>query len=181
MDAKYTITSINSDLTTGAVKLISFMITFTDPQLPGAATYHGGVIAPTAVVVETDDAEALVAAVKATLAPQFPQIEAFAAHNLEMDYLTKTTKVISKVPEVLTSLTSRRFWLAALEIGITKESLSVTIDGMNLPTLDAQRMKTELMEATEFERDNPVLIALVSYLNIPQAQFDTLWRWAMDL
>ena len=181
MDAKYTITALNVDEATSSIRLIHYTSELTAPQFPGVSWLHGGVVAPIVSLADDTSVDTMISVVKGLVAFQYPQLEAMALQQLEMDYIQKTTKVVSKVPEVLTSLTSRRFWLAALEIGITKESLSVTIDGMNLPTLDAQRMKTELMEATEFERDNPVLIALVAYLNIPQAQFDTLWRWAMDL
>lgn len=79
------------------------------------------------------------------------------------------------------ALTSRQFWLAAVSIGVTKETVAATVDGLTISDADKAWMKVELMEATEFERLHPAVVDLAVALNIPPEQLDALWTWAGNL
>ncbi|OCP21880.1 hypothetical protein BC361_25260 [Ensifer sp. LC54] len=79
------------------------------------------------------------------------------------------------------SLSSRQFWLAALEIGITKAIVQDKIRSLGMAPLDEARMITELIEATTFERTNPFLAELTGLFSLPPADLDILWTWASAL
>ncbi|OWZ90484.1 hypothetical protein B9J07_28270 [Sinorhizobium sp. LM21] len=79
------------------------------------------------------------------------------------------------------ALSSRQFWLAALEIGITKTIVQDKIRSLGLAPLDEARMITQLVEATNFERTSQFLVELTSLFNILPNELDVLWTWASAL
>lgn len=84
-------------------------------------------------------------------------------------------------PKFFPTLTSRQFWLAAANIGITKTSVSATIDTLALTDIEKELMKIEMMESTSFERDHPDIASLAVALGIPPEQLDDLWLWGASL
>ncbi|SCW77021.1 hypothetical protein SAMN02927900_04752 [Rhizobium mongolense subsp. loessense] len=96
-------------------------------------------------------------------------LKAFAAVPLE------------ELRERMPKLTSRQFWLAAASIGITKASVTATVDSLALSDMDKEMMKIELTEATTFERLHIAVLDLAEALAIPPEQLDALWVWAAGL
>lgn len=80
----------------------------------------------------------------------------------------------------LPSLTSRQFWLAALEVGETKASISAYVRG-NYPAQDAGRAAIEVESSTSFERDHYLVGDLAGMKGIGSAELDALWLWASAL
>lgn len=74
-------------------------------------------------------------------------------------------------------LSSRQFWLAALELDVTKASLleyaNATYSGRDL-----EEMTILISESATFSRFNPVVEELAEIKGIPANQLDTLWSWA---
>lgn len=71
-------------------------------------------------------------------------------------------------------LSPRQIRLALNSIQITESAIETALasnpDGL-----------VEWRWATRYERDHPLVAALATHFNLPSAQIDTLWRWAMDL
>jgi hypothetical protein len=74
----------------------------------------------------------------------------------------------------LPELTSRQFWLAALEVGITKDGLISLLhdsyDGNEL-----EYLTTEIRESTSFRRDYPLISEIAILAGINEIQLDALW------
>lgn len=80
-------------------------------------------------------------------------------------------------------LSARQFWKAALEIGVTEESLIATISDPEstcfIPDeMDRQNAILDISKATSFERTYPLLEALSASQGITPEQLDALWMWA---
>lgn len=75
------------------------------------------------------------------------------------------------------ALTSRQFWLAALEIGVTKESL---LESINEEYSGAERaaLAIEVNESASFSRDYPLVSELAEMKGISESELDDLWQWA---
>lgn len=76
------------------------------------------------------------------------------------------------------SLTSRQFWIAALEMGITKSSLREYVEsntGIMFTDYEAESIKVEIDSATSFERSNRLIVELSALQGIEPYQLDAMW------
>jgi len=78
-------------------------------------------------------------------------------------------------------LTSRQFWLAAANIGITKSLVASTIEALDVSDVEKATLMVELMESTTFERLHYAVVDLATALSIPEQQLDDLWTWASQI
>ncbi|WLR91023.1 hypothetical protein [Shinella zoogloeoides] len=78
-------------------------------------------------------------------------------------------------------LTSRQFWLAAANIGVTKALVASTIEALDVSDVEKATLMVELMESTTFERLHYAVVDLANALNIPAQQLDDLWMWGSAL
>lgn len=181
MNASYSILSLNTDAA-GVVKLISFAIDYTDEAFPGAAARHEGIIPP-AVELQADASDGeLIAAVQQFMAPQTPDIEAFMAHQIEMNYIVLTTTVVDKSAPVYLNISARQLWLAALDIDLTKAQVLAKID-----TVEDAKLRARLqIEVTEppldgYVRESDAVEQLRALMAIEVDAFNKLWLDASKL
>jgi len=92
-------------------------------------------------------------------------------------------KAIVAPPVPIPTLTSRQFWQAALEIGVSEEGLAASIADPDDPLYiadEAERAAVliDIRKATSFRRDYPLLVALAAAHDLPEEQLDQLWMWA---
>lgn len=78
------------------------------------------------------------------------------------------------------ALTSRQFWLAALEIGVTKESLLQSIQA-EYGGAEAAALAIEVNESASFSRHYPLVSELAEMKGIPENELDDLWLWASNI
>ncbi len=71
------------------------------------------------------------------------------------------------------------FWLAAVEIGVTKAGVRERIDAMPEGVQKTIAL-VYLDEAQQYRRNDPLLNSMAEAEGITQVQLDTLWTWALD-
>jgi len=71
------------------------------------------------------------------------------------------------------------FWLAAVEIGVTKAGVRARIDAMP-EGVDKKFALVYLEDAERYRRTDPLLNAMAEAEGITQVQLDALWTWALD-
>lgn len=84
------------------------------------------------------------------------------------------------LPEPMPVLSSRQFWLAAADIGITKQSLLDSV-AENYTGMEAEMLSIEIRESTSFERDYPLVDELADIKGISREELDALWNWASGI
>lgn len=89
------------------------------------------------------------------------------------------------VPDFLASaymppLTSRQFWLTALEMGVTKSSLVEQVR-THFNGDEAEAMIIEVESATSFSRDYPLVQEMAEMSGIEPYQLDAMWMRAASL
>lgn len=94
-------------------------------------------------------------------------------------------KIVAPEP-VFPPLTARKFWQAALVIGVREENLTTGIASKDSPFYIADEKEREsvlidIKKATSFARDFPLLEKMAEVNKIPDAQLDTLWNWAANI
>lgn len=72
-------------------------------------------------------------------------------------------------------LTSRQFWLAALEAGVTKAGLISNVNSA-FSGPDLEYYLIEIKESTSFSRSNPMVDILSAMNGFSPSQIDDLWR-----
>ncbi|MEJ5084952.1 hypothetical protein [Brucella pseudogrignonensis] len=87
---------------------------------------------------------------------------------------------------LMPDLPARQFWLAALSVGITEDSLVEAISDPSsssyLPDPVArQEAIIDIRKATSFSRSYPTLNKLATAQGIPAEQLDALWIWATSI
>lgn len=114
---------------------------------------------------------------------ELEQVEAIYADDIALyESITEAGQIITLQPPepepepipVPDSLTRRQFHLAALSMGITKETILSAIDGIED---EAQRAyaKVEYEEASLFKRDWPLLIEMGHRLGLTEEDVDNLF------
>lgn len=94
MNAKYTINEAFTDPVTGMISVVSFSVTLTDDDFPGAEVQAGGII-PIEPQPVTASNEALIAALEKTGVYTAPHIQAFTREQLQVIYVTSNgTKIV---------------------------------------------------------------------------------------
>lgn len=83
-------------------------------------------------------------------------------------------------PLPMPELTSRQFWLAALEAGVTKEGLINDVNSA-FSGSDLDYYLIEITESTSFSRLNPMVDILASMNGFSSSQIDDLWRRAASI
>lgn len=73
----------------------------------------------------------------------------------------------------LGSLTPRRFWLAALSLGITEDMVDARIEALPEPQRSAYRI--EKRHAQSYERTHPLVQSLPQAFGITNAALDAAW------
>lgn len=73
----------------------------------------------------------------------------------------------------LRPLTPRRFWLAALSLGITEDMVDARIDGLPEPQRSAYRI--EKRHAQSYERTHPLVQSLPQAFGVSEAALDAAW------
>ncbi|MBD9511650.1 hypothetical protein IB265_33380 [Ensifer sp. ENS10] len=113
-----------------------------------------------------------------------PAIRQWLADNPDFPsqpYVPPSAPTEEELRAQMPTLSSRQFWLAALEIGITKTIVQNKIKTLGLAPLEEARWSTELDEAKTFERTSQFLAELTGLFNIPPNELDVLWTWASKL
>lgn len=77
-------------------------------------------------------------------------------------------------------LSSRQFWLTALELGVTKAGL-LEKAREDYEGDDLENMLILIGESSTFSRHNPVVESLSAELGIPADNLDALWTWAATI
>lgn len=77
---------------------------------------------------------------------------------------------------VLAPLTPRRFWLAALSLGITEDMVDARIDALPEPQRSAYRI--EKRHAQSYERVHPLVQSLPQAFGITEVALDAAWASA---
>lgn len=86
----------------------------------------------------------------------------------------------SPAPIVLPPLTRRRLRLGLLSIGIRSADIEAVIAA--IPDAEAREWAMiEWQDASEYERDHPLIADAMAALDLPAEQVDTLWLWAAGL
>ncbi len=81
---------------------------------------------------------------------------------------------------VLPPLTRRRLRLGLLSIGIRSPDIEAVIAA--IPDAEAREWAmVEWKDASEYERDHPLIADAMAALDLPAEQVDTLWLWAAGL
>ena len=81
---------------------------------------------------------------------------------------------------VLSPLTRRRLRLGLLSIGIRSADIEAVIAA--IPDAEAREWAMiEWQDASEYERDHPLIADAMAALDLPAEQVDTLWLWAAGL
>ena len=83
-------------------------------------------------------------------------------------------------PVVYPPLPVASFWLAALEVGVTKASVLTTVNAMPDPT-DRERTRIMVEDTRIYRREDPLINALAAGQGITSTQLDSLWLWAAAL
>lgn len=121
--------------------------------------------------------------------PQYGWIP-FTASPEDIEPLSKELYELTKdiaqeagpAPEVvLPELTPRQLWLAALTVGITKESVLEVVENTVTDLEEKEYIKIELNEANLYGRNHPAVEKLVQMMGMPKEQVDVLWVWASSL
>lgn len=89
-------------------------------------------------------------------------------------------------PLVFPDLPARQFWLAALSVGITEDSLVEAISDPSSSSyipdpVARQEAIIDIRKATSFSRSYPTLNQLATAQGIPAEQLDALWMWATTI
>lgn len=77
-------------------------------------------------------------------------------------------------------LSSRQFWLTALELGVTKAGLLEKARA-DYEGADLENMLILIGESSTFSRHNPIVESLSAELGIPADNLDSLWTWAATI
>lgn len=77
-------------------------------------------------------------------------------------------------------LSSRQFWLTALELGVTKAGL-LDKAREDYEGADLENMLILIGESSTFSRHNPIVESLSAELGIPADNLDSLWTWAATI
>lgn len=81
---------------------------------------------------------------------------------------------------ILPPLTRRRLRLGLLSIGIRSPDIEAVIAA--IPDAEAREWAmVEWQDASEYERDHPLIADAMAALDLPAEQVDTLWLWAAGL
>lgn len=77
------------------------------------------------------------------------------------------------------NLSARQVWLMALDIGITKQSV-IDMVSEQFDPIEAARIVIEITEPplAGYERFSPVVETIRIMNDIPEDQFNDLWKWA---
>lgn len=81
------------------------------------------------------------------------------------------------------TLSSRQFWLAAHDVGVSKDGLFKHIEeeyGEDKKE-EAGRIILEISESSTFERDYPLVSELAEMTGISESELDALWLWAASI
>lgn len=74
---------------------------------------------------------------------------------------------------ILSALTPRRFWLAALSLGITEDMVDTQIDALPEPQRSAYRI--EKRHAQSYERTHPLVRSLPKAFGVTDTALDAAW------
>lgn len=74
-------------------------------------------------------------------------------------------------------LTHRQFWLAAWDIGITKQSVTAKVLS-SYPEEERDRIAMEVELTTTFSRNHPLVDELCVMSGLSPVELDALWEWA---
>lgn len=77
-------------------------------------------------------------------------------------------------------ISSRQFWIAALEIGVTKDSILDEISE-KYEGAEAEYLRIQVKESSSFYRDNEIVSELSGMIGIEPYQLDELWLRAASL
>lgn len=77
-------------------------------------------------------------------------------------------------------LSARQFWLAAYDVGVTREILFEHARS-SFPAEEAGRMILEIEVATQFSRSYPLVDELADLVGLSSQELDALWRWASTI
>lgn len=70
------------------------------------------------------------------------------------------------------------FWLAAADIGVSKRGVLARVDELE-DSPDKFRAYAYIEEASQYRREDPLLIAFAAAEGITEEQLDHLWVWAL--
>ena len=71
------------------------------------------------------------------------------------------------------------FWLAALEVGVTKSGVLSHVATNSDPAFREQA-RIMIEESTQYRRDDPLIDFLSAAEGITSEQLDVLWNWALS-
>lgn len=77
-------------------------------------------------------------------------------------------------------LTHRQFWLAAWDVGITKQSVKEKVLS-SYPEEERDRVAMEVELTTTFSRNHPLVDELCVMSGLSPAELDALWVWAASI
>lgn len=97
-----------------------------------------------------------------------------------VDGIPTMVYVLADVEASFPDLTARQFWLAAIELGISKSSLSSLVS-QNYEGRERDLLLVEIEEAGSFKRDYPLVSELAEISGISESQLDDLWLWASKI
>lgn len=80
----------------------------------------------------------------------------------------------------LPELTHRQFWLAAWDVGITKQSVTAKVLS-NYPEGERERIAMEVELTTSFSRNHPLVDELCVMSGLSPVELDALWIWAASI
>lgn len=77
-------------------------------------------------------------------------------------------------------LSSRQFWLAAKQAGVTKEDL-IAKAYTKYSKEEAELIELEINTTIYFKRDYPLVADLASAMSLSEVELDHLWTWAASI
>ena len=111
-------------------------------------------------------------------APEQPAYDP-ATHQLDWD--GSDWVIAALPPQPLLPLSARRLTMALREIDITEAMVEAEISGAISDILARDLALIEWRRAGEFDRDHPLINQMLTALDLPPEQVDTLWLWAETL
>lgn len=97
----------------------------------------------------------------------------------EWEALGNTIPPYVKPPQPLQPLDRLEFWLAAAEIGVTKQSvINHAQAAYAADPIALAKAMAFIEEAQRYRREDPILIAMAAAEGITEAHLDALWGWA---
>ena len=99
------------------------------------------------------------------------------------DYVAPPEPTPEELRAAMPELSSRQFWKAAAEVGVTEDLLVSAVSDPEsaayvADTADRLMAVLDIRKATRFYRTYPLLDTLALAQGIPAEQLDALWMWA---